>query len=204
VGNSASTFLRQMAMEIPTMNKYGLIAQEHWKKFAPTRYATLTNPDEYFQGVGESAASQIDQIASSLERQLDPALPYLERVGQMNAIRLQAEETVLGDLVYSVESEQSSLTAELEQMIGDLPTPDAIQATIDRIREAADDEAERERYSTSILSEEQEQQIVQLTTLLPLVTLDQEPDEMTEAATRDRILALRPFWNPETRSLATP
>lgn len=186
------------------MNKYGLIAQEHWKTYAPSRYATLTDPETHFQTLGESAANQIDQIAVTLERQLDPNLPYLERVGQMNAIRLQAEETVLGDLVYSVESEQSSLTAELEQMIGDLPTPDAIQATIDRIREDADDEAERERYSTSILSEEQQQQIVQLTTLLPLVTLDQEPDEMTEAATRDRILALRPFWNPETRSLVTP
>ena len=52
------------------MNKYGLIAQEHWRKYAPTRYATLTEPDEYFRSVGESAASQIDQIASSLERHI--------------------------------------------------------------------------------------------------------------------------------------
>ena len=186
------------------MNKYGLIAQEHWKKYAPARYATLTDPDAYFRTVGESAASQIDQIASSLERQLDPDLPYLERVGQMNSIRLQAEETVLNDLVYSIESEQTSLAAELEEMLGDLPTPSSILATIDRIREDADDEAEREHSSTSILSEQQEQKIAQLAALLPLVTMEEQPDEMTEPAIRDRILALRPFWNPETRSLAAP
>jgi len=193
-----------MAMEIPTMNKYGLIAQEHWKKFAPTRYATLTKPDEYFQSVGESAASQIDQIASSLERQLDPNLPYLERVGQMNSIRLQAEEAVLNDLVYSIESEQPSLAAELEEMLGDLPTPAAILAAMDRIREDAEDEAEREHSSTPILSEAQEAKLDQLNALLPLVSMQDQPDEMTEAAVRDRILVLRPFWDPQTRSLAAP
>lgn len=186
------------------MNKYGLIAQEHWKKFAPTRYATLMKPDEYFQSVGESAASQIDQIASSLERQLDPNLPYLERVGQMNSIRLQAEEAVLNDLVYSIESEQPSLAAELEEMLGDLPTPAAILAAMDRIREDAEDEAEREHSSTPILSEAQEAKLDQLNALLPLVSMQDQPDEMTEAAVRDRILVLRPFWDPQTRSLAAP
>ena len=185
------------------MNKYGLIAQEHWKKHAPSRYATLTDPTTHFQTLGESAATQIDQIATTLERQLDPNLPYLERVGQMNAIRLQAEEAVLSDLVYSVESEQDSLTSELEQLLADLPSPTSILTTIDAINEAADDEAMLEHSSTRILSAEQEERIAQLTALLPLVTLDQEPETMSEAARRDRILALRPFWNPETRSLST-
>jgi hypothetical protein len=193
-----------MGTESPKMNKYGLIAQEHWKKHAPSRYASLTDPATHFQTLGESAATQIDQIATVLERQLDPNLPYLERVGQMNAIRLQAEETVLRDLVYSVESEQDSLTSELEQLLADLPSPTSILATIDAINEAADDEAMLERSSTRILSAEQEERIAQLTALLPLVTLDQEPEAMSEAARRDRILALRPFWNPETRSLSTP
>lgn len=204
VASSASTYLRQTVTESPTMNKYGLIAQEHWKKHAPNRYATLTDPASHFQSLGESAATQIDQIAATLEAQLDPDLPYLERVGQMNAIRLQAEEAVLNDLVFSVESEQTDLTSELEQMLGDLPSPPAILTAIDRIHEAAEDEAEQEHSSTPILSEEQERRVAQLTTLLPLVTLEREPDEMTEAALRDRILALRPFWNPESRSLATP
>lgn len=179
VANSASTYLRQTATESHRkMNKYTLIAQEHWKTHAPSRYANLTDPETFFQTMGESAANQVDQIAASLEARLAPDLPYLERVGQMNAIRLQAEESVLSDLVYSVESDRTSLVAELEQMIGDLSTP--------------------------TLSTTQEQRMAQLTALLPLVTLEQEPDEMTEPAIRDRILALRPFWNHETRSLATP
>ncbi len=186
------------------MNKYGLIAQEHWKTHAPSRYATLENPTDYFTTLGETAATQVDQIAATLERQLPADLPYLERVGQMNVIRLQAEETVLTDLVYAVPSETSDLAAELEQMIGDLPTPTAILAAIDQINEDADNEAEREGSSTSTLSAEQEQKIAQLTALLPLVSLTETPDEMSEPALRDRILALRPYWNPETRSLATP
>lgn len=184
------------------MNKYGLIAQEHWKKNAPSRYATLDDPATFFRTLGESAATQVDQIAATLERQLDPNLPYLERVGQMNSIRMQAEESVLHDLVYSLESEQPSLAAELEQMIGDLPTPTELQAAIDRIEEAAADEAEREHSSMPILSEQQEERVTYLSALLPLVTLEQEPDEMSEAAIRDRILALQPFWNPEKRTLA--
>lgn len=206
MASSASIYLRaQMkGKEHPTMNKYGLIAQEHWKKHAPSRYSTLEDPEMFFRALGESAASQVDEIASTLERQLDPELPYLERVGQMNSIRLQAEEVVLRDLVYSVGNEQDNLTVELEQLLADLPSPTSILMTIDAINEAADDEAMLEHSSTRILSAEQEDRIAQLTALLPLVTLDQEPESMSEAARRDRILALRPFWNPETRGLSTP
>jgi len=186
------------------MNKYALIAQEHWRKHAPTRYEALENSEEFFEQLGESAAVQIDQMASSLERQVPQDLPYLERVGQFQAIRLQAEEAVLTDLVYSVESESTSLAEELEGMLGDLPSPRAIQDTIDQLREQAEDDSEREGYSTSSMTSEQASRLQHLETLLPLVTLNEEPDAMSEAALRDRILALRPFWNPETRSLETP
>ena len=186
------------------MNKYALIAQEHWRKNAPARYAALEDPEEFFEQLGESAAVQIDQVASSLERQVPQDLPYLERVGQFQSIRLQAEETVLTDLVYSLEPESTSLAAELDGMLSDLPSPNALLAAIDRIREQAQDEADREGSSTFSMTSEQTSQLEQLQTLLPLVTVDQDLEEWSEAALRDRILALRPFWNPETRSLATP
>lgn len=186
------------------MNKYALIAQEHWMRYAPSRYATLENPETYFRTLGESAAAQVGQIAASLERELPQDLPYLERVGQMNAIRLQAEETVLNDLVYSVETENSSLAQELEEMLGDLPSPNAILVTIDQIRGDAEEAGEREASSTPILSEAQERKIAQLTALLPLLTVQEAPETMSEADLRVRILALRPFWDPESRSLNSP
>lgn len=185
------------------MNKYALIAQEHWQKHAPTRYAALENPEEFFEELGESAAVQIDQVASSLERQLPQDLPYLERVGQMQAIRLQAEETVLTDLVYSVESESTSLAAELEEMLSDLPTPAAIQAAIDQLHEEAADQSEQEGFSTSSMTSDQTARLQRLEALLPLVTMDEDPEQMPEPALRDRILALRPYWDPQTHSLAT-
>lgn len=185
------------------MNKYALIAQDHWQKHAPSRYAALEDPETFFEELGESAAVQIEQVAAALERQLPKDLPYLERVGQMQAIRLQAEEAVLSDLVYSTPSESTTLVAELEEMLGDLPDPNAILVTIEQLREAAELQAETEGSSTSMLSEQQSR-IEQLEALLPLVTLQAEPDEMDEAELRDRILALRPYWNPETHSLAAP
>lgn len=183
------------------MNKYGQIAREHWAKYAPTRYSMLTDPETFFESLGESALVQIDQIAGELERQLPAGLPYLEKVGQMNAIRRQAEETVLRDLVYSIETESANPVEELEMMLGDLPGPDAILEAIARIRETAE---EQEPSSTSSLTTQQEAMIARLSDLLPLVSLNEDPDEMSEPEVRDRILALRAYWNPETRSLVVP
>lgn len=184
------------------MNKYGLTAQEHWKNHAPSRYASLENPEQFFEELGESVATQVDATASTLERQLPPDLPYLERVGQMNAIRRQAEETAMTDLVYSVETEPSTLQDELERMLGDLPTATSIRTTIDRVWEDAENAMETGDSSRVLLTEDQATTVEQLTALLPLVSVN--VDEMTEAELRDRILALRPFWNPETHSLAQP
>ena len=198
--SSISIFLQRM--ESPMMNKYALTAQAHWKMHAPARYAALENPEEFFQQMGESAAQQIERVASTLEQTVPADLPYLDKVGQYQAIRLQVEELVLSDLVYSVESESTTMVDELEGMLGDLPSPSAIQTAIDRLYEEADEEAEREGSSTSSMTSEQASRLAQLQALLPLVSLPQEPEEMSEAAARDLILALRPFWNPETRGLA--
>lgn len=175
------------------MNKYALLAQEHWQKHAPTRYATLDDPSTYFRELGESVAAQVAQIAERLERELPSGLPYLERVGQINAIRLQAEEIVLSELVYSVPPETSTLVEELEDLLGELPDPRDVEAAIQRIEDDAAETAELEGFSTPSLTSEQAAQKERLSALLPLLTLDREPDEMTEAQLRERIQALRPF-----------
>jgi len=186
------------------MNKYGLIAQEHWARHAPSRYAALENPSEFFQDLGESAAAQIDQLSTSLEREMPKDLSYLEQVAQLRAIQQQAEHTVLAELVYSVEPEPTSLAAELEQMLGDLPTPALIETALQEMQQTAEDEAERDGRTTPILSDEQQERHDRLTALLPLVSLTSEPATMSEAELTDRILALRPFWDPETHALTTP
>ena len=138
------------------MNKYGLMAREHWSRHAPSRFATLEDPEQYFTDLGETAAAQIEQLSVSLERSLPADLEYLDRVAQLRAIWKQAEDAVLSELVYSVEAEPSSLAEELETMLGSLPSASMIENELQAIQEQAEEEAEREGFSTPILSEEQE------------------------------------------------
>lgn len=185
------------------MNKYALIAQEHWSKHAPARTAALGTPDEqqkFFEELGESALAQIDQLQSALEAQIPKDLPYLEQVGQLRAAQKQAEEQVLTELVYSVEPEASSLVEELEQMLGDLPSPSMIEDSLAQIQE----QAENETLDSATLSDEQQERHDQLTALLPLVTVPSDPSTLSEAELADRILALTPFWDPQTHALRRP
>ena len=198
VASSASTYLRLIAEKRPSMNKYGLMAQDHWRRHAPSRFAALEDPEQYFEELGETAAAQIEQVTLTLERSLPVDLEYLDRVAQLQAIRKQAEEAVLSDLVYSVEPEASSLADELETMLSALPSPSMIEDQLQTIREGAAEEAEREGFSEPILSDEQEERVSRLEKLLPLVRLEQDPTEMDETALTNRILALREFWSPET------
>lgn len=198
VASSASTYLRLIAEKRPSMNKYGLLAREHWSRHAPSRYAALEDPEQYFTELGETAAAQIEQMTVSLERSLPTDLEYLDRVAQLRAIQKQAEDAVLSELVYSVEPEPSSLADELETMLSALPSASMIEDQLQSIREEAEEEAEREGFSTPILSDEQEARVARLEKMLPLVQLEQEPAEMDETSLTNRILALREFWSPET------
>jgi hypothetical protein len=186
------------------MNRYGRLAQAHWQKRAPQRYAALEDPEEFFQTLGETAAAQIATISDRLEQQLPADLPYQERAGQLRAIQQQAEELVLADLVYAVETESASLAAELQQMLDGLPSPAMIEDSLRRLRDQAEADAEREGRSRAVLDDEQQARQTQLAALLPLVSLDKDPEQMSEAELTDRILALRPFWDPQTQTLADP
>ena len=178
------------------MNHYGLMAQEHWSRHAPSRYAALENPEEFFTELGESAAAQIEALSASLEQTVPSDLPYLEEVAQLQAVRKQAEDVVLSELIFSVTAEPSGLAEELETMLGELPSATMIEHELQSIQEDASEEAEREGFSEPILSDEQEARRSRLQKMLPLVTLDREPSEMDETELTNRILALREFWSP--------
>lgn len=89
------------------MNQYGLMAQRHWERWLPGRYATITDPDSYFSALGEEAASQIADLAPQLAGSDPPGETYLVKAGRLNMARLQAEEIVLADLLPPPETETS-------------------------------------------------------------------------------------------------
>lgn len=178
------------------MNKYGAMAEAHWKTVAPARYKELESPATFFTELGEQVQAQIEATLEKLEPTIDRDLPYLEKVGTLNAMRKQAEEIVLTDLIYTTPIE-NSLRDELDEMLGGLPAASTLQDTLYQLN----DQAEEEGWT-----EETQAEHDQLSALLPLVTeqsghRSDELDQLTEAEARDWILKLRPFWDQETRTL---
>ncbi len=175
------------------MNRYGLLAQAHWRTHAPQKYAALEDPSEFFETLGETVAAQVAETSSRLEATLPADLEYLDQVGQLRTIQKQAEELVLTELVYSVTPEPSSRAEELAELLAMLPGPAMIEDSLQRLMQEAEEEAEREGWSQPLLSDDQEEQRARLTALLPLVRLEREPEEMSSTELDDRIRALTPF-----------
>lgn len=81
------------------MNHYGMMAQRHWQKWLPERYAAIEDPDSFFLTLGEEVAQQIGDLGLDLAGDDPPGEGYLEKLGRLNMARLQAEEIVLKERV---------------------------------------------------------------------------------------------------------
>lgn len=85
------------------MNRFGTMAMEHWRRWVPTRMAMIPpeEREEFFTRLGEQVAEQITLTEEALLSTLDlNGVGYLETVGRLSAIRRQAEELVLTELVW--------------------------------------------------------------------------------------------------------
>jgi hypothetical protein len=81
------------------MNRYGLMAQQHWARWLPARYARIGDPDSFFSELGMLTAERIDSLALELAGDDQPGEGYLGKVGRLGQARHQAEEIVLADLI---------------------------------------------------------------------------------------------------------
>ena len=52
--------------EVTGVNHYGAKARDHWRKHLPGRLAQIPDPEAFFTQLGETAATEIDQIADAL------------------------------------------------------------------------------------------------------------------------------------------
>jgi hypothetical protein len=105
------------------MNRYGAMAQSHWARWLPQRYATINDPDSYFSTLGLETARQIDELAADLAGDDQPGEGYLAKAARLTAARSQAEEIIL--------PQQVLLTPEPEAN-EDPEEPDLSPATEDR------------------------------------------------------------------------
>lgn len=79
------------------MNKYGQLLRRQWESADPRFVESLSDPTEHFSRLGEQVQDEILELASSLEGRDPAGETYLQKVGRLNAVRLQAEEIVLAE-----------------------------------------------------------------------------------------------------------
>lgn len=81
------------------MNKYGKFAQETWQTTAPKQYALIPDPEEWFRSLGEEAMRQVGELQYEIAGPDPKNETYLEKVGRLNASRMQAEEIVRAEML---------------------------------------------------------------------------------------------------------
>src|SRR5260370_42490720 len=80
------------------MNHYGTMAQRHWARWLPQRYAAIQDPDSFFSALGEEVAQRLGGLMLDLAGDDPPGGDYLAKLGRLNAARNQAEEILLRGL----------------------------------------------------------------------------------------------------------
>ena len=63
------------------MNHYGTMAQRHWARWLPQRYAAIQDPDSFFSALGEEVAQRIGGLMLDLAGDDPPGEDYLSQAG---------------------------------------------------------------------------------------------------------------------------
>lgn len=82
------------------MNQYGVIAQRHWRTYAPTRMAALPDPTTFFTELGLQVQAQVSELAARLAGTDPSAETYWQKVARLQTARRTAEEVVMTQLVW--------------------------------------------------------------------------------------------------------
>jgi hypothetical protein len=77
------------------VNRYGVMAREHWAKWLPRRYAAIADPDSFFSDLGNQAETRIGSLAAELAGDDQPGEGYLGKAGRLGEARHRAEQIVL-------------------------------------------------------------------------------------------------------------
>lgn len=128
------------------MNTYGKFAQEAWKTTAPAEYALIPDPNQWFESLGEEAAQRVGELMMELAGPDPVGETYLEKVGRLNASKMQAEEIVRAEMLTpdpsvqeepEEDQEESGMAETLEEM------KELNRIYRDFLDESAQEEAER-------------------------------------------------------------
>jgi hypothetical protein len=87
------------------MNRYGILAQEHWRSHLPERYRALPDPESFFADLGEQIQERVDELMEARRPKLDT--DYLSNLQNLNWAKKEAEDEALRELAFLAPEEES-------------------------------------------------------------------------------------------------
>lgn len=85
--------------KVTDMNRYALIARDHWRVWLPHTVAEMANPEAFFTDLGLRVENQVDSRTAKLAGPDITGEGYLEKLGRLRMARFDAEASVLRELV---------------------------------------------------------------------------------------------------------
>ena len=81
------------------MNKYGAMAERHWRRWLPSRVVAMDDPSSFFSDLGEEVSERIGDLTMELAGDDPPGEEYLTKAGRLGEARHRAEQIVLGEMI---------------------------------------------------------------------------------------------------------
>jgi hypothetical protein len=119
------------------MNRYGMVAMAHWRRYAPTRLAALDDPEAFFTDLGNQVAAQVSDLAAILGTEGSSEQTYWQQVARMVSARQLAEEVVMGNLVW-VHDPELPLDQAREEWEQTRPSDESLVTWAERMQDAPD------------------------------------------------------------------
>lgn len=116
------------------MNLYGLRAKEYWQKADRLRYEELEDPETFFSDLGDQVGARVESIWAAMSRDAPRDETFFEKVGRLNAIKKQAEEIAMDELV-NIPAQPSTVDEELEWLEMQRPSEERIQELLERLED---------------------------------------------------------------------
>ena len=81
------------------MNRYALMARDHWGLWLPTTVTQMSDPEKFFTDLGLQVERAVDARAAELVGPDTAGEGYLAKLGRLRMARFDAEAMVLGEMV---------------------------------------------------------------------------------------------------------
>lgn len=83
------------------MGRLAAIAEDHYRKYLPTAYASIKDKPTFFRALETEADQQIADLADAMEQteQAPPGETFLQKAGRLSMIRRDAESQIVRELL---------------------------------------------------------------------------------------------------------